>query len=52
MIGMFVGLATGLFFGEMAAPLKYIDDAFFGLLQMTVLPERFDSRFQIRLDFD
>jgi Na+/H+-dicarboxylate symporter len=38
MIGLALGLATGLFFGELAAPLKYLGDAFIGLLQMTVLP--------------
>jgi proton glutamate symport protein len=38
MIGLGLGLATGLFFGELAAPLKYLGDAFIGLLQMTVLP--------------
>ena len=38
MIGLAVGIAAGLFFGELAAPLKYAGDAFIGLLQMTVLP--------------
>ena len=38
MIGLALGLVTGLFFGELAAPLKYLGDAFIGLLQMTVLP--------------
>ena len=32
MIGLALGLATGLFFGEMAGPLKYAGDAFIGLL--------------------
>ena len=38
MIGFGLGIAAGLFFGELAAPLKYLGDAFVGLLQMTVLP--------------
>ena len=38
MIGLGLCLVTGLFFGELAAPLKYLGDAFIGLLQMTVLP--------------
>jgi Na+/H+-dicarboxylate symporter len=38
MIGLGLGIAAGLFFGELAAPLKYAGDAFIGLLQMTVLP--------------
>ena len=38
MIGFGLGLATGLFFGELAAPLNYLGDVFVGLLQMTVLP--------------
>ena len=38
LIGMGLGVATGLFFGEMATGLKFIGDAFIRLLQMTVLP--------------
>ena len=38
MIGFGLGIAAGLFLGELAAPLKYAGDAFIGLLQMTVLP--------------
>ena len=37
-IGLGLGVATGLFFGERAAPLGIIGHAFVGLLQMTVLP--------------
>ncbi len=32
------GIAAGLFFGELVAPLGYVADAFIKLLQMTVLP--------------
>jgi Na+/H+-dicarboxylate symporter len=38
MAGLLAGVATGLFFGELAAPLSYAGDVFVGLLQMTVLP--------------
>lgn len=38
MLGLGLGIATGLFFGELAAPLKILGDAFIGLLQMTVMP--------------
>ncbi len=38
MIGLALGVATGLFFGELAASLKIIGQIFIGLLQMTVLP--------------
>ena len=37
-IGLGLGVATGLFFGERAAPLGIVGQAFIGLLQMTVLP--------------
>jgi Na+/H+-dicarboxylate symporter/ABC-type amino acid transport substrate-binding protein len=37
-IGLFAGIATGLFFGELVADLKIIGDIFVKLLQMTVLP--------------
>jgi len=38
LIGLALGLATGLFFGELAGGLKIVGDIFIGLLQMTVLP--------------
>jgi Na+/H+-dicarboxylate symporter len=37
-IGLFAGILTGLFFGELVADLKIIGDIFIKLLQMTVLP--------------
>lgn len=37
-IGLFAGIATGLFFGELVADLKAVGDVFVKLLQMTVLP--------------
>jgi proton glutamate symport protein len=33
-----LGIATGLFFGELAAPFSVAGDIFIGLLQMSVLP--------------
>ncbi len=38
LIGLFLGLATGLFLGELAAPLSVGGEIYIGLLQMTVLP--------------
>ncbi|GAA4824393.1 cation:dicarboxylate symporter family transporter [Algivirga pacifica] len=38
LIGIFVGVLVGLFFGEYVAFLSIIGDAFIGLMQMTVLP--------------
>jgi hypothetical protein len=38
LIGLGLGMACGLFFGEYCAPLGIAGDAFIGLLQMTVLP--------------
>ena len=38
LIGLLAGIACGLFFGEEAARLKVIGDAYVRLLQMTVLP--------------
>jgi hypothetical protein len=38
MIGLVLGIATGVFLGELAAPLNYVGDAIIGMLQMTVLP--------------
>ena len=37
-LGFVLGLATGLFLGELAAPLSIVADAFIRLLQMAVLP--------------
>jgi Na+/H+-dicarboxylate symporter/ABC-type amino acid transport substrate-binding protein len=37
-LGLLAGIACGLFFGELIAPLKVIADGFVKLLQMTVLP--------------
>ncbi len=38
LLGLLVGLLWGLFFGEYASSIKWIGDAYVGLLQMTVLP--------------
>jgi proton glutamate symport protein len=38
LIGLALGAAVGIFFGELAAPLGAIGQIFIGLLQMTVLP--------------
>lgn len=38
LIALALGIATGLFFGELASALKIIGQVFIGLLQMTVLP--------------
>lgn len=37
-VGLAVGIATGLFFGELVADLKLFGDIFVKLLQITVLP--------------
>jgi Na+/H+-dicarboxylate symporter len=37
-LGLILGIATGLFFGELCHPLSHIGDAFIRLLQMTILP--------------
>jgi Na+/H+-dicarboxylate symporter/ABC-type amino acid transport substrate-binding protein len=37
-IGLLLGIAWGLFFGESGSWIKWIGDVFVGLLQMTVLP--------------
>src|SRR6478672_13244912 len=37
-LGLGLGIATGIFLGEIAAPLKFIGDAYVHLLQMAVLP--------------
>ncbi len=38
LLGAALGVATGLFLGELAAPGEWLGDAYVGLLQMTVLP--------------
>jgi Na+/H+-dicarboxylate symporter len=38
LIGLVLGIATGVFFGEAAASLQLVGDAFVLLLQMTVMP--------------
>ena len=38
LIALALGAATGVFFGELAAPLGLLGQVFIGLLQMTVLP--------------
>lgn len=38
LIGFALGVGSGIFFGEMAAPVGVLGDAFIRLLQMTVLP--------------
>ncbi len=42
-IGLGVGIATGLFFGELVADFRLFGDLFISLLQMTVLPYIFVS---------
>ena len=37
-VGLLLGVFTGLFLGEIAAPFTVAGEAFIGLLQMTVLP--------------
>jgi Na+/H+-dicarboxylate symporter/ABC-type amino acid transport substrate-binding protein len=37
-VGLFAGILTGIFFGELVADLKMIGDVFIKLLQITVLP--------------
>ena len=38
LIALLVGVATGVFFGEMTTGLKFIGDIYIGLQQMMVLP--------------
>ena len=38
LLGLILGIATGLFLGELVAPLHVVGEAFIQLLQMTVLP--------------
>jgi Na+/H+-dicarboxylate symporter/ABC-type amino acid transport substrate-binding protein len=38
LLGLFLGIATGLFLGDLAAPLQVVASGFVRLLQMTVLP--------------
>ncbi len=35
-VGLFAGIVTGLFFGELVADLKVVGDIFIKLLQITV----------------
>jgi Na+/H+-dicarboxylate symporter/ABC-type amino acid transport substrate-binding protein len=37
-VGLVLGVATGLFLGDRAAPFRFLADGFIRLLQMTVLP--------------
>jgi Na+/H+-dicarboxylate symporter len=38
LVGLVLGVVTGLFLGELAAPLRLATDGFVRLLQMRVLP--------------
>ncbi|MGI9263275.1 MAG: cation:dicarboxylate symporter family transporter, partial [Gammaproteobacteria bacterium] len=38
LIGFVAGLAVGIFFGELAAPLSFVGKAFISLLQITIIP--------------
>ena len=38
LLALVLGAATGLFFGEIVAPLKVVGDSFIRLLQITVIP--------------
>ncbi|GAF73472.1 unnamed protein product, partial [marine sediment metagenome] len=38
LLGLSLGALTGIFFGELAAPLEIVGTGFVRLLQMTVLP--------------
>jgi Na+/H+-dicarboxylate symporter len=38
LLGLFLGVLAGVFFGERIAPIKVVADGFVKLLQMTVLP--------------
>ena len=38
LLGLVLGIVTGLFFGELVEPLDVVGEAFIQLLQMTVLP--------------
>ena len=38
LLGVILGVATGLFFGDLVAWMSVVGDVFIGLLQMTVLP--------------
>lgn len=38
LLALVLGAVTGLFFGELVAPLKIVGDAFIKLLQITVIP--------------
>lgn len=43
LFGVLVGLAAGIFFGDLVAPLQIVGDVYIGLLQMIVLPYIFVS---------
>lgn len=43
LVGLVLGVAAGIFFGEMAGVLKVVGDAFILLLQVTVIPYIFVS---------
>ena len=38
LLGLALGILTGIFLGEMAAPFTIGGEVYIGLLQMTVLP--------------
>jgi Na+/H+-dicarboxylate symporter len=38
LVGLVLGISTGLFLGDRAAPFRFLADGFIRLLQMTVLP--------------
>jgi Na+/H+-dicarboxylate symporter/ABC-type amino acid transport substrate-binding protein len=38
LLGLFLGIAIGMFFGELARPFSVAGNVYIGLLQMTVLP--------------
>ena len=38
LLALLLGIATGVFLGDLASPLRIVGDVYVGLLQMTVLP--------------
>jgi len=38
LLALLLGVTTGVFLGELAAPLRVVGDVYVGFLQMTVLP--------------
>ena len=38
LVGLVLGIAAGIFFGESAAAVDFVGDAFIQLLRMTVIP--------------